>query len=215
MQTLSTSKTRVGIETLIWVADLAGTFVFAVEGAVTAMRGGLDLLGVMVVAFVAALGGGVIRDLLIGATPPSAISDWRYPALTFAAGLFAFLCHALVQSFPPGLMTVLDAAGLALFAVAGVEKALLYKIRPFVAMLMGTITGVGGGVIRDILLTRVPLVLRADVYASAAFVGALVVVVARRAGVPPGWAAMLGGLACFVLRMVAVTRGWQLPKAVG
>jgi uncharacterized membrane protein YeiH len=215
MSTLSTGKTRPGVETLIWAADLAGTFVFAVEGAVTAMHGGLDLLGVMVVSFVAALGGGVIRDLLIGATPPSAIRDWRYPALTFAAGLFAFICHSLVQAFPVELMTVLDAAGLALFAVAGVEKALLYKIRPFVAMLMGTITGVGGGVVRDILLARVPAVLQADIYASAAFVGALVVVVARRAGVPPGWAATLGGIACFVLRLVAVARGWHLPKALG
>jgi uncharacterized membrane protein YeiH len=215
MPTLSISKTRPGVETLIWAADLAGTFVFAVEGAVTAMRGGLDLLGVMVVSFVAALGGGVIRDLLIGATPPNAIRDWRYPALTFAAGLLAFLFQSIVQSFPVLLVTVLDAAGLALFAVAGVEKALLHEIRPFVAMLMGTVTGVGGGVVRDILLARVPLVLQADIYASAAFLGALVVVVARRAGLPPGWAAFLGGAACFVLRMVAVTRGWHLPRAVG
>jgi uncharacterized membrane protein YeiH len=215
MPTLSISKTRLNVETVIWAADLAGTFVFAVEGAVSAMRGGLDLFGVMVISFVAALGGGVIRDLLLGATPPSAIRDWRYPALTFAAGLLAFVFHSFAPPVPGGLVTVLDAAGLALFAVAGVEKALLYKIRPFMAMLMGTITGVGGGVIRDILLARVPLVLRADIYASAAFFGALVVVLARRAGVSPGWAALLGGVACFALRMLAVALGWHLPKASG
>lgn len=90
-----------------------------------------------------------------------------------------------------------------------------YKIHPFVAMLLGTVTGVGGGVVRDILLARVPVVLQADFYASAAFVGALIVVVARRVGVPPGWAAFAGGLACFVLRLVAVAQGWHLPKAMG
>jgi uncharacterized membrane protein YeiH len=215
MPTLSIGKIRLKIETVIWAADMAGTLVFAVEGALSAMRGGLDLLGVMVISFVAALGGGVIRDLLLGATPPNAIRDWRYPALTFAAGFITFTFHSLAPPAPGVLLIVLDAAGLALFAVAGVEKALLYKVHPFVAMLMGTITGVGGGVIRDILLARVPLVLRADIYASAAFFGALVVVLARRAGVSPGWAAFAGGLACFALRMAAVTFGWHLPKASG
>jgi uncharacterized membrane protein YeiH len=113
------------------------------------------------------------------------------------------------------LVTVVDAAGLALFAVAGVEKALLFEIRPFVAMLMGTITGVGGGVMRDILLARIPLVLRTDIYATAAFFGALVVIVARRAGLSSGWAAFVGGVACFALRMTAVMLDWHLPKAVG
>jgi uncharacterized membrane protein YeiH len=217
MPILPTSKTRTkpNVEALIWAADMAGTFVFAVEGAVSAMRGGLDLLGVMVVSFVAALGGGVIRDLLIGATPPNAIRDWRYPALTFVAGLLTFLFRSLSEPLPGMLVTVLDAAGLALFAVAGVEKALLYGIRPFVAMLMGTVTGVGGGVIRDILLARVPFVLRTDIYATAAFFGALVVVVARRAGLPPGVAAFAGGVACFALRLTALAFGWHLPRATG
>jgi uncharacterized membrane protein YeiH len=215
MPIASLSKSRLKVETVIWAADLAGTFVFAVEGAVSAMRGGLDLLGVMVISFVAALGGGVIRDLLLGATPPNAIRDWRYPALTFAAGLLTFLFHSLSEPIPNMVVVVADAAGLALFAVAGVEKALLFRMRPFVAMLMGTVTGVGGGMIRDVLLARVPLVLRADIYATAAFFGAFVVVVARRAGLPYSWAAFVGGLACFALRMMAVMYGWQLPKAAG
>ncbi|HEY1999927.1 trimeric intracellular cation channel family protein [Paraburkholderia sp.] len=215
MAELSISKTRTKVESIVWAADLAGTAVFAVEGAVIAMRGGLDLLGVMVVSFVAALGGGVIRDLLIGATPPNAIRDWRYAALTCAAGLLSFGLHTVAPPIPATLVIVLDAAGLALFAVAGVEKALLFRIHPFVAMLLGTMTGVGGGVVRDILLARVPVVLQADFYASAAFTGALVVVLARRAGMPSGWAALAGGLACFVLRLVAVAHGWHLPKATG
>lgn len=201
------------VQTLVLAADLTGTVVFAIEGALSAMRGGLDLLGVMVISFVAALGGGAIRDLLIGDTPPNAIRDWRYPALTFATGLLTFVFHHAAQHFPFMLLTLLDAAGLALFAVAGVEKALQFRLHPFVAMLMGTVTGVGGGVLRDLLLARVPLILHADIYATAAFFGAFVVVLARRAGWSTGMAALSGGIACFVLRVVAVSYGWHLPKA--
>lgn len=200
------------IETIVLVADLAGTAVFATEGATAAMQGGLDLLGVMVLSFVVALGGGVIRDLLIGATPPNALRDWRYPALAFLTGLLTFIFHGTARTLSPTLLMVLDAAGLALFAVAGAQKALSYGIGPFISTLMGTITGVGGGVIRDILLARVPMVLVADIYASAAFVGGVVLVVGRRFGVSPMAAALLGGAACFILRVASVTYGWQLPK---
>jgi uncharacterized membrane protein YeiH len=200
------------IETIVLVADLAGTAVFAAEGAITAMQSGLDLLGVMVLSFVVALGGGVIRDLLIGATPPNAVRDWRYPALAFVTGLLAFIFHSEARNLSASLLMALDAAGLALFAVAGAQKALSYGIGPFISTLMGTITGVGGGVIRDILLARVPMVLVADIYASAAFAGGVVLVVSRRLGLSPMAAALLGGAACFILRVASVTYGWQLPK---
>jgi uncharacterized membrane protein YeiH len=198
----------------ILIADLIGTCLFAIEGALTAMQGGLDLLGILVIAFVAALGGGVVRDLLIGAVPPSAIRDWRYPMLTFAAGLFTFAFHAEVQAIPAWCIIVLDAAGLALFAMAGVEKAIAYGIKPFVAMLMGTVTGVGGGVIRDILLARVPVILHTDIYATAAFAGSFVALAARRFGWSPASSAIAGGAVCFLLRIVAVWQGWHLPKTL-
>jgi uncharacterized membrane protein YeiH len=200
-------------ETIVLAADLAGTFIFAIEGAVAAMHSGLDLLGVMVIAFVAALGGGVTRDVLIGATPPNAIRDWRYPALSFVAGLLTFLFHTRTQGFPALWLMLLDAAGLSLFAVAGVEKAMLYRIRPFVAALMGTVTGVGGGVIKDMLLARIPTVLVTDIYATAALFGAVIVLAGRRLGLSPAMAGLAGGVACFVLRVVAVTQGWHLPRA--
>ncbi|MPW21244.1 trimeric intracellular cation channel family protein [Paraburkholderia sp. CNPSo 3157] len=202
------------METIVLAADLAGTFIFAIEGAVAAMHSGLDLLGVMVIAFVASLGGGVTRDLLIGASPPNAIRDWRYPALTFVAGLLTFVFHSDAEGFPAFWLMVLDAAGLALFAVAGVEKAILFGIRPFVAALMGAVTGVGGGVIRDVLLARIPSVLVADIYATAAFFGAVVVLIARRLGLSPAMAGVMGGVACFGLRVVAATHGWHLPRAM-
>jgi uncharacterized membrane protein YeiH len=200
------------IESIVLIADLAGTAVFAAEGAITAMQSGLDLLGVMVLSFVVALGGGVIRDLLIGATPPNAVRDWRYPALAFLTGLLTFIFHGEARTLSAPLLIVLDAAGLALFAVAGAQKALSYGIGRFISTLMGTITGVGGGVIRDILLARVPMVLVADIYASAAFVGGVVLVVSRRLGLSPMAAALLSGAACFILRVASVTYGWQLPK---
>ncbi|WP_193101926.1 trimeric intracellular cation channel family protein [Burkholderia sp. Z1] len=198
---------------LVLAADLAGTAVFAIEGAVAAMRGGLDLLGVMVIAFTVALGGGVVRDLLIGAAPPSAIRDWRYPALAFTMGLVTFVSHAQILGIPDHILIALDAAGLALFAVAGAQKAVEYGIGPFIAALMGTVTGVGGGVVRDLLLARVPMVLVSDIYASAAFVGGALVVAGRRAGLPPVVAAMGAGIACFALRLTAVRYGWHLPRA--
>lgn len=197
---------------VVLAADLAGTVVFAIEGANAAVGARLDLLGVLVLSFIVALGGGMVRDLLIGATPPSAIRDWRYPVLAFAAGLATFLLHTQVAELPTWLLATLDAAGLALFAVAGAGKALDFQTSPLAAVLLGAITGCGGGVIRDLLLARVPMVLVADIYASAALLGAAVLVIGRKLGCPPATAAVVGGLACFLVRMAAIRYGRQLPK---
>ena len=159
------------------VIDLIGTFVFAVEGALAGMNAGLDVFGLMVLSFVTALGGGTIRDVLIGAIPPNSIRDWRYAATAFAGGGAVFFFHPLLQRVPAELMITLDAAGLALFAVAGVGKALEYKITPLLAIMMGAVTGAGGGTVRDVLLAQVPGVLHSDVYAAAALAGAVVVVI--------------------------------------
>jgi len=201
------------VAALVLAADMAGTFLFAIEGALAAIHGRLDLLGIMVLSFATALGGGVARDLLIGAVPPNAIRDWRYPVIAFAGGGLTFLALPLVQRIPPEAIIVLDAAGLALFAVAGAEKALAFGINPFVAILLGTITAVGGGTLRDVLLAHVPSVLRIDVYASAAMFGAAVVVAGRRIGFSPRTAGLAGGLGCFVLRLVSVWQHWNLPRA--
>ncbi len=161
---------------MLLVIDLLGTFVFAVEGAMAGIQANLDLLGLMVVAFATALGGGIIRDLLIGAVPPNSIRDWRYPTTAFVGGAVVFCSYQLVIHVPAWVIIVFDAAGLGLFAVAGAAKALDFGIHPFIAVLMGGVTGVGGGTIRDVLLARIPTVLRADVYATAALAGAAVLV---------------------------------------
>jgi len=200
--------------TLLLALDLIGTFVFAVEGAGAAAAAHLDFLGVMVLSFSTALGGGIIRDLLIGAAPPNSIRDWRYGAVAFLGGgaVFFFFLH-FVQQVPVPLLIGLDAAGLALFAVAGAGKALAFDIHPFIATLMGGITGVGGGTVRDVLLAQIPTVLRADVYAVAALAGAAVMVAGLRMGGPRTPMTILGAVVCFLLRMVAVWQHWSLPKA--
>jgi uncharacterized membrane protein YeiH len=200
---------------LLLTVDLAGTLLFAIEGALAAVAASLDLFGVMVLAFATALVGGIIRDVLIGAVPPSSLRDWRYPAAAFVGGAIVFFLHPVIRQVPVSVIVTLDAAALALFAVAGTEKALVYKMHPLVAALLGTITGVGGGTARDIMLAQVPAVLRADVYASAALAGAVVMIVATKLRLPSTLAAVLGGFVCFSLRVISVWQHWSLPKAIG
>ena len=200
---------------LLTVADLAGTFLFAIEGATAAVEGDLDLLGLMVLAFATALAGGIARDLLIGAVPPQSLRDWRYPTVAFAGATIVFFMHLGLAGLPRTPLIVLDAAALALFAVAGTEKALKYKMHPFVAALLGTLTAVGGGTIRDVFLAQIPRVLRADVYATAALIGSSVMIAARKLGMSDTASAILGGVTCFAIRLISVWRHWNLPHAPG
>jgi uncharacterized membrane protein YeiH len=165
---------------LLLTAYLAGTLLFAVEGATAVARGGLDLMGLMVLAFATALGGGLLRDLLLGAVHPLSLRDWRYPAVAFTGATIVFFLYPFVLRITQPALIVLDAAGLALFAVAGTQKALLYQLSGLVAALLGTLTAVGSGTIRDLLLAQVPKVLQTDVYATAALAGSSVFVVATK-----------------------------------
>jgi uncharacterized membrane protein YeiH len=200
---------------LLLVVDLMGVFVFAVEGAMAGIRAELDLFGLLVVSFATSLGGGMIRDVLIGAIPPNSVRDWRYPATAFAGGGAVFFFYQIIQQVPPRMMITMDAIGLALCAIAGAAKAMEFGINPMLSVLMGAVTGVGGGTIRDILLNQVPGVLKSDVYAAAALAGALIVVVGLKIDVRPRWMVMTSGATvCFVLRMVAVWRHWNLPRVM-
>jgi uncharacterized membrane protein YeiH len=199
---------------LFSAVDLAGTFLFAIEGSTAAIVGHLDLLGIMVLSFATALAGGVIRDVLIGAVPPEAFRDWRYSVVAFSAAGFVFVLHHSVQQVPGTLLMVLDAAGLGLFAVAGTEKALAYGIHPFIAVQLGAITAVGGGMVRDVLLAQVPGVLRTEVYATAALLGSAVLILCRKLKLSPTLSAVLGGTLCFLLRVVSVLQHWNLPKVI-
>jgi uncharacterized membrane protein YeiH len=198
---------------LVLGIDLVGTALFAAEGAAAAAQARLDLLGMLVLAFVTALGGGIVRDLLIGDIPPGSIRNWHYAAVALTAGAAVFGLHAYTAGVNYWLITTLDAAGLSFFAVSGATKALEFKLNPLLATMMGGITGVGGGTLRDLLIGQVPKVLRSDVYAAAALFGAAVTMVCLRLKMNNLAASILGIVCCFALRMLAVYHHWNLPTA--
>jgi uncharacterized membrane protein YeiH len=197
---------------LLVVLDLIGTFVFALSGAMAGVRHRLDLFGVLVLSFAAGNAGGITRDLLLGGTPPPAIRDWRYIGVSLAAGLLTFFCAPIIRRLRSSVL-VLDAAGLAVFAVSGALKALAAGLNPIAAMLLGVLTGVGGGMLRDVLVSEVPAVLRGELYASAALAGTAVVVLGHLLRLPTPTTAIAGATLCFILRYLAIRRGWRLPVA--
>ena len=200
------------IDTVVLVLDLCGIFIFALSGAMAGIKHRLDLFGILVLSFAAANVGGIIRDLLIGAVPPPGIADWRYIAVPVLAGLATFHWGRIIDRLQNSVQ-IFDAGGLALFAVAGALKALDFQMGPVPAVLLGMLTGIGGGIVRDVLVAEVPAVLRGDVYAVAALAGAAVVVAGRVLLVPSSTIAIVGAIVCFGLRFMAIRRGWQLPIA--
>ncbi|MBS0365463.1 MAG: trimeric intracellular cation channel family protein [Proteobacteria bacterium] len=197
---------------LLLVFDLTGTFVFAISGAMLGVQRRLDIFGVLVLSFAASSAGGIVRDLLIGAVPPAAISDWRYVAVSVAAGLLAFGSYPLFARLRSQIL-IFDAAGLALFAVAGATKAVAHGLNPLMAALLGMLTGVGGGIARDLLVARTPAVLQSDLYAVAALVGAGLVVLGSFLGWPVVPTTLVAAGVCFGLRMLAIHYHWNLPTA--
>ncbi len=200
------------VNTLLVAFDLAGTFVFALSGGSAGVKHRLDLFGVLVLSFAAGNSGGIARDVMIGAVPPAAISDWRYIAVSMLAGLITFHWYRIINRLSSPVL-VFDAAGLALFAVSGAGKALAFQAGPVAATLLGMLTGIGGGMMRDILVMEIPNVLRRELYAVAALIGAAVVVLGRMLHLPASAAAIAGAVLCFGLRFMAMRRGWQLPKS--
>jgi uncharacterized membrane protein YeiH len=200
------------MQELLLILDLAGTFVFAISGAMLGVRQRLDVFGVLVLSVVAAIAGGIMRDLLIGSVPPAAIRDWRYCTVAVAAGVLIFFWYSPVSKLRTAIL-VFDAAGLAFFAVAGTEKALAFGLNPLMAALLGMVTGIGGGMARDLLVARTPAVLEGDLYAIAALAAAALVVIGHLAGWPVVATTLAGALLCFGIRCLAVRRGWGLPVA--
>lgn len=198
------------MDTLLLVLDLVGTFVFAISGATVGVSHRLDLFGVLVLSFAVGNAGGITRDVMIGATPPPAIEDWRYIAVTVLAGLITFRWNLIINRLRSPVL-ILDAAGLGLFAVSGATKALTYHLSAVGAILLGMLTGIGGGMLRDVLVSEIPTVLRSEIYAVAAGVGAAIVVGGHALQISPSIAAAVGAAVCFGLRIESIRRGWHLP----
>jgi uncharacterized membrane protein YeiH len=203
---------QIVINTLLVAFDLGGTFVFALSGATVAVKHRLDLFGVLVLSFAAGNSGGIGRDVMMGAVPPAAIRDWRYIAVSVLGGLITFFCYRIIDRLSSPVL-VFDAAGLALFAVSGAGKAIAFGADPVAAILFGMLTGIGGGMVRDVLVREIPTVLRTELYAVPALIGAAVVVIGRILHFPSVAADLAGAVLCFGLRLMAIRRGWQLPIA--
>lgn len=197
--------------TLLLALNLAGTFAFGLSGGLAGVRARLDLFGVVVLAVVVGLAGGITRDLLIG-VPPATFRDWRYLAVAGGAGLVTFVAHPFIGRIGRPI-DVLDAAGLALFCVTGASKALDHGVGAAPAVILGAITGIGGGILRDVLVREIPVVLREGLYAIPALIGAAIVVGSARAGAHGLAAPIVGAAACFAIRLAGLALGLNVPRA--
>ncbi len=195
---------------LFVLLDLIGTFAFAISGAIAAKQRNLDLFGIIAVAFVVACGGGIIRDVCIGAIPPVGLSNWRYLAASIVASAMTISAYPLVKRLEHPVLWF-DAIGLGLFAVSGAHKALAYGHNAEVAILLGMGTAVGGGTLRDILLARVPVILQRQIYASAALLGAVIQVTVEQSGLSAPWTPWAATFVCVGLRLLSLRFHWELP----
>lgn len=213
------------LATLRLVLDLVGVFVFALSGALLAVRRGLDLFGVLVLAWVAGLGGGTLRDLLLGQTPPAGVSDGRLVGTALLAGLLVFALYGtwreLARRNPDVrwgrasyIVRLLDAVGLGVFAVNGSLLALAVGAAPLTATIVGGVTAIGGGLLRDLLVGQVPEVLRRELYAVPALMGAGLVVLADHLGVLSSAVAVGCAALVTLVRLVAVALDLNAPKAL-
>jgi uncharacterized membrane protein YeiH len=197
--------------TLLLVLNLAGTFVFGLSGGLEGVRKRLDAFGIVVLAVVVGLAGGIIRDLLIG-IPPQTFRDWRYLAVAGGAGVVTFLAHPVLDRLERPVL-ILDAGGLALFCVTGASTALDHHVGAVAAVVLGAITGVGGGMLRDVLVREIPVVLRSGLYAIPALIGAAIVVGAARGGSHSLAFPLVGAAVCFLIRLVGLQFNLNVPQA--
>ena len=200
------------LQHLTVVLDWVGTLVFALSGALLGVQKRFDLFGVLFLSFVAAAVGGIVRDVLIGAVPPVAITDIHYFAIAMIGGVLTFYFYPKVTSHQRQILLP-DAVGLGLFAVIGAQKAIDHGINPLMAAILGMLTGIGGGMTRDVLAGTIPFVLRADLYAVAALAGGAIVSIGAVRGMHPEYPMILGAAICIFLRVMAIYFGWRAPVA--
>jgi uncharacterized membrane protein YeiH len=200
------------VPSLMEAMDWSGTFAFALSGGLLGVKKNFDLFGVLFLSFVVAVVGGVMRDVLIGAVPPAAVTEVHYFCIAIVGGLVTFFWYSKVASLQHQIL-LLDALGLALFAVIGAQKAIDHGINPLMAAIMGMLTGIGGGMTRDVLAGDVPFVLKGDLYAIAALGAGAIVAVGHVVKLPPFYPMLLGAAVCIFLRSMAIYRRWSAPVA--
>lgn len=206
----ATTRPRWSAAKILYALDLAGVAVFAVSGALAAGRAGLDWFGVIVLATLPAIGGGTLRDLLLGRQPIFWVADSTYPWVICASAVFT-IAYTSFLPVPAHALLIADALGLALFAITGAQLAERTGHAPIIVVMMGTMTGVAGGVLRDVLSGSVPMILKKDIYATAAIAGIVLYLAAQRLGIERRWAMGMGLVVVVVLRLLSVVWDWQLP----
>lgn len=196
---------------MTYAIDLIGTFVFALSGLATAAEKRFDIFGAAIIALVTAVGGGTIRDVLIGATPVGWMQDLNYLAVIGGAIVIGYFFHKKIMRLRRTLF-LFDAIGIGLFTILGLTKTLSLGLSPVIAVLMGTVSAVFGGVVRDILCNAVPLIFRQEIYASACLIGGIIFLLLRYLGMDMDWSMSLTIAFIVALRVLAVKRGWSLPQ---
>lgn len=198
------------IESIEYIIDLLGVVVFAISGSLAAGRKGLDLFGVIVISIVTAIGGGTLRDMLLNRDPIFWIDDPGYLIVIFFASLFT-LFYSRFRKPPYKALLIADALGLAFFTIGGVQIAETFHLHPIIVVIMGTITGVAGGVIRDILSAEVPLILQRDIYATASICGGVFYLLFKHFGFGENYSIIFGVILIVILRLLAILWGLRLP----
>ncbi|MCP3800266.1 trimeric intracellular cation channel family protein [Allokutzneria sp. A3M-2-11 16] len=195
---------------MLLVLELVGIAVFAASGALAGVRARLDVFGVVILAMTTALGGGIIRDVLLDVSPPASLRDWRYLLVTAVTGLVVFWVHPHMAKLRRAMLLA-DAVGLGLFTTAGTITALELGAPAYTACLIGMTTGIGGGALRDLLIREIPVVLQREIYAVAALLGAIVVVLGRHIGLPQGPTVLAGAALIVTIRVLGLWRKWNAP----
>lgn len=198
---------------MLYTFDLLGTAAFAASGALAGIRREMDVFGVIVLGLVTATGGGTLRDMLLGDTPPFIFKDETYLYLSVAVSILVFIVHRRL-AFLTHPLTYFDAVGLGTFVVIGTHKAIEFKLGYFGAVMMGVMTATAGGMIRDVLSATVPMVLHKEVYASACLAGGTLLYLLQQTAMPPVLTALLSASTVIFLRLLAVRYNWSLPRAV-
>lgn len=193
------------------ILNICGTFSFAVSGAFAAMQKRLDMFGVLIIAFATAVGGGTLRDILIGDTPVSWLKNANYSLLILITAIASMVFWKKIKSLKITLF-LFDSLGLGFFTIVGLQKGLAYDLHPGVCVALGTVTGCFGGIIRDILLNNIPLIFRKEIYATACIIGGVVYLLLDYFGVDAALVKLISVTVVFLIRIVAVKYNFTLPR---
>ncbi len=200
------------MNTIIFILDLVGTFAFAASGAVLAVKRDMDLFGVLVLSVVTATGGGLLRDMIVGRIPPAVFNHMVYLAVSCGTGILVFFFYSWIKKVNH-LILFFDAVGLGVFTIIGISVGLDYHFKPISSLILGMLTGVGGGMIRDILTARIPLILQKDVYASASLLGGLLYLLLRKINLPDSFSVIISILCIIFIRLFSLKYHVHLPRA--